>query len=525
MATTNPHEPAAPSFADGRDEMNLADFPISVLSRRPPKDAGGRLVDQVVSEATTYDPVARRRVPQRVTLSTSSRVGLPTPADENVVLALLHAAKRADGFAGPRVHFSPHQLFRVMRWDANGRSYTRLGAVLLRLKSLTLRYENAWWDSSGRRYEEEFATGIVAEYRLVKSRVRRKENVQPPSYVHWAPRFQASLAAGNLKKLDLDRLFALETPTAQRMYRFLDKRFYNSGVVEMDLREFACGHLGVTPSPNVAELKRRVAPAVAELEAAGFVEPEADGGRFLKVKPGVWRIRLRRAAAAAIVTGAGTAQGVFDSVGVDPRVAGAERQRRPGSPDAGDRGVAAAPPPATRARGQTHVNGPIDPARALISAFYEAWDPGGRYSVSEADLAKARELVGLHGEAGAAELVGPVVALLRSKFPAARRFGAALPYFEEADRARRSSSSRKESELRAEAERQAERGRDARRAAEDEAFFNAWSPAWEALPEPDREEIRAAVLRDHPYLGRPLLRRSKMAGRFFLEELARRRGV
>src|SRR4051794_31322154 len=87
---------AAPeSFGDGRDELNLADFPISVLQRQPPRDAEGRKLDQAVYESTTYDPVARRRVPQRVTLTTSSRYGLPTPADENVVLALLWTGKRA----------------------------------------------------------------------------------------------------------------------------------------------------------------------------------------------------------------------------------------------------------------------------------------------------------------------------------------------------------------------------------------------------------------------------------------------
>ena len=34
----------------------------------------------------------------------------------------------------------------------------------------------------------------------------------------------------------------------------------------------------------------------------------------------------------------------------------------------------------------------------------------------------------------------------------------------------------------------------------------------------------AAVLAEHPYLARPLMLRSRLATRFFLEELARRRG-
>ena len=229
----------------------------------------------------------------------------------------------------------------------------RLGQVLLRLKSLTILYENAWWDSSGHKYEEEFATGIVAEYRLVKSKLRRKADALPPSYVHWSPQFYKSLAGGNLKKLDLDRLFALSLPTSQRMYRFLDKRFYLSPVVEIDLRDFAFGHLGITFTPNIAELKRRIAPAVAELESAGFLEPASTEDRYLKVKKGIWRIRFRRAGVPAATP-------------------------------------TATPPPAPRST----LAPSVAVEHALVSAFYRGWAPGGRSEPTPLELNQARALVG-----------------------------------------------------------------------------------------------------------------------------------
>src|SRR5260221_13754779 len=80
------------------------------------------------------------------------------------------------------------------------------------------------------------------------------------------------------------------------MYRFLDKRFYNSDTVSMDLIEFACGHIGLTESDNVAILKRRLAPAVAELEEVGFLARLDPKERYQKVKAGVWRVQFRRAA-------------------------------------------------------------------------------------------------------------------------------------------------------------------------------------------------------------------------------------
>jgi hypothetical protein len=64
---------SAPRPMQGRDELNLADFPISVLQHQQPKDGLGRKLDTVVYQATHYDTRMHQRVPQRVTLTTYSR--------------------------------------------------------------------------------------------------------------------------------------------------------------------------------------------------------------------------------------------------------------------------------------------------------------------------------------------------------------------------------------------------------------------------------------------------------------------
>ncbi len=282
---------------DGRDEMNLADFPISALQRQQPSDADGRKRDRLEFEATRYDPVSRQRVLQRVTLTSSARDGLPTPADEHVILALLYVAKHSHNFADATVYFAPSQMFDVMGWAPNGRSYTRLRDVLRRLKSLTIRYENAWWDAAGRGYEEEVATGVISAYKIARQvSGPRTAHTAPLSWARWTQLFHQRLLNGNIKRLDLDLFFRLKTPTAQRMFRFLDKRFYNTDSVSMDLIEFACGHVGLTESDNVAILKRRLAPAIAELEEVGFLVRLDPAERYQKVKAGVWRVQFRRAA-------------------------------------------------------------------------------------------------------------------------------------------------------------------------------------------------------------------------------------
>jgi len=505
------------SYADGRDELHLADFPISVLRRRQPVDGGGRKLDRLVYESTAYDPVARRRSPQRVTLTTSAHVGLPTPADEAVLLALLHTAKWSNDFRQARVHFSPHQLFRVMRWAPNGRSYQRLARVLLRLKSLTVHYENAWWDIAGRKYRGEKATGIVAEYQLVASKVRRKADTLPPSYVHWTPEFAESLAGGNLKRLDLDRLFALHSPIARRMYRYLDKRFYLNPTLEIDLRDFACGHLGVTATPNVAELKRRLAPALAELEATGFLAPADPEGRFLKVRAGVWRVRLTRAAAATATSEPQTPTTAEKPTAAADRAAAGAAPPRPIPP--GPSPVRAAGPRSPAVASRPTPRGPeVD----LVRAFYREWSPGVRAEPTEQELAQARGLIAEHGEGLTSSLVPAAVALLRAKFPEARRFGASLSYFAGAARAEQARRRRREADDES-ARRRAEDRREAdRRHAEADAFAIRWAPRWQALAPASRDAVLAAVLRTHPYLDRPPLRESRVVTQLALEEFARR---
>ena len=292
MTATEPRR----RYQDGRDEMNLADFPISVLQRQQPSDANGQKLDTIVYESSRLDPATRQRVSQRVTLQSSSREGLPTPADEHVILALLYVAKHSTNFADATVHFAPGQLFEIMGWSPNGRSYQRLRGVLRRLKSLNIRYENAWWDAAGRAYEEEVATGIIAAYRIARQvSGPRRDDAELQSWVTWTPQFHESLQKGNIKRLDLELFFSLRSPAAQRMYRFLDKRFYNTPRLSLDLMEFACGHVGLTESDNVAVLKRRLAPAIAELEEIGFLRKAAVEERYQKVKAGVWRVHFEKA--------------------------------------------------------------------------------------------------------------------------------------------------------------------------------------------------------------------------------------
>lgn len=459
----------------GRDELNLADFPISVLQHQQPKDDTGRKLDTVIYQATRYDTHIRQRVPQRVTLTTSSRYGLPTPADEDVVLSLLCLGKRVDNFASTRVHFIPHELFRIMRWSANARGYQRLRDVLRRLKALTIIYENAWWDGAGRRYEEELATGIVAEYRIIhQSRGRTKNGEVPPSWVEWTPRFHQSLADGNLKALDLELVFKLRLPTSRRMYRFLDKRFHGSSIVELDLMDFACGHIGLTEARNVATIKQRLAPAIKELEEIGFIEPTNRQHRYKKIRRGIWRILFTRKRAAA-------QQGI-----VQPPLA--------------------LPAPQ------------VSPAGQLVTDFYRVWRGIDSYKPSRRELEQAEKLIEQYSLAKVQAMLPAAIARLRTKWPDARTFTALVSYMGEVanehDRQQRRETHRRE-QMRLQHETQQ---RMEQQVAKRKQFEAKWRAEWNQLPESQRQAIRSRIIANSPWLARiPSLLESQC-----LQEIAKR---
>ena len=86
----------------------------------------------------------------------------------------------------------------------------------------------------------------------------------------------------------------LRLPTSKRLYRFLDKRFFQRERVDFDLRVLACEHVGMSREYAPTELKRRLRPALEELEKSGFLEPLSETEKYVNVEKGKWRILFVR---------------------------------------------------------------------------------------------------------------------------------------------------------------------------------------------------------------------------------------
>ena len=284
-ATTSQQVSSKPLRQLGRDEMNLAEFPITLLTDRVPKDQ-----KEAIYQDEIYDERTGLTLSRKLIISAGNH-GLTTAIDDEVILALIQMTKSKNNYTDRRVEFSRHELIQLLNWPRTGASYERILLSLKRWTSVFLQYENAWRDN---RTKSWVSAGfhIIDNYEITDSRLTDEQLDLIPSYIIWNKVIFESFQAGYLKPLDYDLCMGLSNSTAKRMYRFLDKRFHHKPDWTFDLKELAHEHIGLGRNyEGPAHLKRNLRPAIEELESIGFLEPLPDSERFPKDGRN-WKIRL-----------------------------------------------------------------------------------------------------------------------------------------------------------------------------------------------------------------------------------------
>jgi hypothetical protein len=453
---------ASSADAGWKDELNLAEFPIAALTDRVP-DGQTTLVFEDQMEGRDSAPIVRR-----LTIMGTHKHGLPTAMDDEVLVGLIQLTKRRSNFTDARVQFSRYELIELLGWPQSGQSYRRIEEALHRWVGVVLMYENAWWDNIAKSWvDEQFhVLDNVTLYDRERWRTSARSGRsgkgdrggkpdKPPlplSSFRWNEVIFQSFQSGNLKQLDLEFYLKLRLPTTKRMYRFLDKRFYRRSRLDFDLRSLACEHIGLSRSYAPTELKRRLKPALEELEQLGFLEPLGLEERYSYVKRGCWRIIFIRGSQAT-------------AVAQDP--AAREEQRPAELIDA------------LKSRGVTART-----AQELVEA-HPAARVRTKIEVFDWLLKNEDRRVGKNP-------AGYLVASIRSDYQAP------VDYQAKAAEARAAGQAKAAAE--AKAEREKVQARDA--AERDKAREERLRAAWERLPEADREAIRAAVKAENPGIAR-----------------------
>jgi hypothetical protein len=285
------HELPAPKVIDGKDELNLAEFPLSAIADRLQPDQKTLMFEDKIFDASRGEMITRQ-----LTITASDHYGLPTAHDDEVILGLIQLSKLRE-FSDRKVSFSRYQLIQLLGWRHEGKSYERLEKSLNRWIGVTLYYKNAWWSKEARCWVDEkfHILERVTLYDRESTRAGKdQQSSLPLSTFTWNEVVFRSFRAGNLKSIDFDFLKNLDSAIAKRLYRFLDKRFFHRGRWEFDLKEVSWEHIGLSRNHDVANLKRALMPAIRELESKHFLKTVPESERFYKMRSGEWRVVFER---------------------------------------------------------------------------------------------------------------------------------------------------------------------------------------------------------------------------------------
>lgn len=252
--------PIVPYKKVSRDEMNLAEFPLAMLSTRGnPKIKTLEFKDVV--KGKNGELLNRHWI-----ITGADKFGLPTASDDEVLLGLLKLTVDG-GMEDRKVYFTRYELLRILRWTTEGRSYSRLQKALDRLSGVRIKASNAFYDNDNKLYNTK-NFGIVDAYEINDGRDPDSKS----SFFIWSEVLFKSFQAGFIKKLDLDFYLDLKSAVSKRLYRYLDKHFWYKSRVQLNLFTLSHEKVGISRNYRFASsLRQQLDPALEELISLGFV--------------------------------------------------------------------------------------------------------------------------------------------------------------------------------------------------------------------------------------------------------------
>jgi plasmid replication initiation protein len=260
----------------GRDNMNLAELPITLLADRVPKGVG---------------TLVFKTEHGQLTVSGSSKFGLPLAGDADIIVGLIYLTKRANDFTDPKVNFNRCELIDLMGWKKTGGNYKRVDEGMQRWVGTTLEYQNSWYDNTVKRTTDatfHILESVVVYDRELRQHARTMQRELPLSQFTWNGIFFESCQANYIRRLDVNVYFSLRSSISRQMMRFLGKRLYVRKDLTFELREFAFENVGLSRNYPDDQIRKKLKPALDELIGVGFLK----SAEFISVRRGEWAIRL-----------------------------------------------------------------------------------------------------------------------------------------------------------------------------------------------------------------------------------------
>ncbi len=246
----------------GKDEMNLAEFPICTLNRLDKRN-----VIEYIREYRNKDGNVEYQK-----WAVRGAAGLPTEFADRVLVALI-TLSAAEGFKSRRLSFTVYGVLKILGLKINQKGYRRVEKALQELQGVQIHSEGAFWDAQGKRRIVGFI-GIIRNvwlHYLSSDGAIEKEDGK--SYLEWDDLIWENFQTGYVKTIDHKYYFeTLTKPVSRVLYRFLDKRMHYNKTGTYSITVWALAPaLNMAEQPNPSRYKRMLKPALDELVSTEFL--------------------------------------------------------------------------------------------------------------------------------------------------------------------------------------------------------------------------------------------------------------
>jgi hypothetical protein len=232
-----------PSKARSKYEMNLAEFPLAILSKQAPK--GLKIIEsrdtktKVIQYKDTIKGKNGELVPRHWTVSPSPRYGFGSPELLSLLFELFQIWKE-QGFASPNIRFnSLAYLIQRLQLQKGELVYERLRKDLTVLVEISIEATNAFWDNEKQAYVDA-VFHLFEEVHFYHKEASSRQDTFPLAYIKASEKLFGSIQANALTTLQLgSTYFHALTPTEQRVALYLAKVLYHKTSYRRDVAKLA----------------------------------------------------------------------------------------------------------------------------------------------------------------------------------------------------------------------------------------------------------------------------------------------
>jgi hypothetical protein len=229
-------------------EMNLAEFPLAILSKQAPKDLkimviepkkGQKMEVGIIQYEDTIEGKNGEIVPRQWTVLPSLRYGFGSPQMVSLLFEIFQIWKEQD-FATPYIRFhSLSELIRRVQLQKTATAYHRLRHDLSALVDISIIAKNAFWDNvAGGYVDAEFH--LFDEVHFYYKEATSRQHTLPLAYIKASEKLFGSVQANTLTTLKLPSAYFHQlTPAEQRLGLYLAKMLYRKTTYRRDIVKLA----------------------------------------------------------------------------------------------------------------------------------------------------------------------------------------------------------------------------------------------------------------------------------------------